>query len=484
MANVIIMEYQLKKLVSHYRKALQIKPDNLAVYDKIAELYYEQGELDKTLEVCQEALQIQPDLASVPKVLNKMLQTLGFEGEEITAFQNLLQSKLDYESFDILLSRSETVKTPTDVKTWKDAIVLGYDFKEKKQWDEAITAYMKAIEIEPSLSLSYFTLNYIINYCFTPELNQLERIIALYYQLIQRRLTSPYAYVVLGDMLTKQGKVSEAIIAYKVAINKTIHLNQNITNKYINSPKFDDVSFLIIGMGKAGTFSLYYYLCQHPQIIPATDKELHFFNKNFDLGVDWYLAHFPPLPVEGGFLTGEATPWYLGSYEVEKKVFQLFPKIKLIAILRNPVDRAISHYYMNLKLMKEHRTLEVAMTSELETLKEIIDLTQVSEKYWQTEKGYLWFGLYFYFLEKWMAIFPREQFLILRSEDLYNQTNKTMKQVYDFLEITDYSLSAHPKVNSGSYSKTNNKLRQKIDDFFQPHNQKLEDYLGMKFNWK
>ncbi|QLE44444.1 sulfotransferase family protein [Nostoc sp. C052] len=478
------MESHLKKLVTHYRKSLQIKPDNLAIYDKIAELYYEQRELDKTLEVCQEALQIQPDLASVPKVLNKMLQTLGFEGEEVTAFQNLLQSKLDYESFQMLLSRSETVKTPADVKTWKDAIVLGYDFKEKKQWDEAIAAYMKAIEIEPSLSLSYLTLNCIINYCFTPEFNQLERIITFYHQLIQGCLTPPYAYVVLGDMLTKQGKISEAIIAYKFAINQTIHLNKKITKKYINSPKNDDVSFLIIGMGKAGTSSLYYYLCQHPQFLPATDKELHFFNKNFDLGLDWYLAHFPPLPAEGGFLTGEATPWYLGSYEVEKKVFQLFPQIKLIAILRNPVDRAISQYYMSLKFMKEHRSLEVAMTSEVEILKDIADPTQVIEKYWQTEKGYLWFGLYVYFLEKWMTVFPREQFLILRSEDLYNQTDKTMKQIYNFLEITDYSLSEYPKVNSGSYSKTNNELRKKLSDFFKPHNQKLEDFLGMKFNWE
>ncbi|MHC5822038.1 MAG: sulfotransferase family protein, partial [Nostoc sp.] len=415
-------------------------------------------------------MQIQPDSASVRKVLNKMLRTLGFEGEEVTAFQNLLQSKLDYESFDILLSCSEIVKTPADVKTWKDAIVLGYNFKENKQWDEAITAYMKAIEIEPSLSLSYLRLNHIINYCFTPELNQLERIITFYRQIIQEPLTSHYAYVVLGDILTKQGKILEAILAYKTAIDKIILFNQKITNKYINSRKIYDVNFLIIGMGKGGTSSLYHYLCQHPKIIPATKKELHFFNKNFDLGLDWYLAHFPPLPVEGGFLTGEATPWYLSSYEVEKRVFQLFPKIKLIAILRNPVTRAISEYYMNLKLMKEHRSLEVAMTSELEILKGIVDPTQVSEKYWQTEQGYLWSGFYFYFLEKWMAVFPREQFLILRGEDLYSQTDKTMKQVYEFLGISNYSLSGYPKVNSGSYSKTSNELRQQLSDFFQPHN--------------
>ena len=127
-------------------------------------------------------------------------------------------------------------------------------------------------------------------------------------------------------------------------------------------------------------------------------------------------AQFPPLPTQGGFLTGEATPWYLGGYEIEKKVSQLFPKIKLIAILRNPVTRAISNYYMSFKMMKEHRSLEVAINSEIEILTGITDTDDIIEKYWQTEKGYLWFSLYFYFFLKWMAVFPREQFLILRAK--------------------------------------------------------------------
>lgn len=478
------MEYQLKKLVTHYRKALQIKPDNLAVYEKIAELYYGQRELDKTLEVCQEALQIQPDLASVPKILNKMLQTLGFQGEEITAFQNLLQSKLNYATFNMLLSPCEEVKTVADVKIWKDAIVLGNDLKEKNQWNEAIAASMKAIEIEPSFSLSYLLLNYIICCCTSLKQNELARIIASYYQIIQGRLTPSYANVALGDILTKQGKITEAITAYKTGIDKTIYANKKYTNKYIDSPKIYNVNFLIIGMGKAGTSSLYHYLSQHPQILPATAKELHFFNHNFELGIDWYLAHFPPVPVGGDFLTGEATPWYLSSNNVEKKVFQLFPNIKLIAILRNPIDRAISHYYMNLKLRKEHRSLEGAITSELAILKDITNPNLISEKYWQTESGYLWFGLYIYFLEKWMVLFPREQFLILQSEDLSSQTDKTMKQVYEFLGISNYLLSEYSKINSGAYANISNELRQKLSEFFQPHNQKLEDYLGMEFHWK
>ncbi|MEH2455979.1 hypothetical protein [Nostoc sp.] len=106
-----------------------------------------------------------------------------------------------YESFHLLLSCSEEVKTAADVKTWKDAIVLGYDFQEKNQCNEAITAYMKAIEIEPSLSLSYFELNYIICYCTLLEQNELARIIASYHQIIQGRLTPSYADVALGDIV-------------------------------------------------------------------------------------------------------------------------------------------------------------------------------------------------------------------------------------------------------------------------------------------
>jgi len=117
-------------------------------------------------------------------------------------------------------------------------------------------------------------------------------------------------------------------------------------------------------------------------------------------------------------------------------------------------------------------------------LRGIGDPTQVSEKYWQTEKGYLWFGLYSYFLEKWMALFPREQFLFLRSEDLYDQTTDTLKQVFEFLGIPDYWLSDYPKYNSGYYPNVSRELHQKISDFFRPHNQRLEDYLGIKLTCK
>ncbi|NET17111.1 MAG: sulfotransferase domain-containing protein, partial [Okeania sp. SIO1H6] len=74
-------------------------------------------------------------------------------------------------------------------------------------------------------------------------------------------------------------------------------------------------------------------------------------------------------------------------------------------------------------------------------------------------------------------------FLILRGEDLYQAPDDTMKQVFDFLGLPEHQLPKYKKLNSGSYAPISDLLRQQLSEYFQPHNQRLEEYLGMKFNW-
>lgn len=81
-------------------------------------------------------------------------------------------------------------------------------------------------------------------------------------------------------------------------------------------------------------------------------------------------------------------------------------------------------------------------------------------------------------------MFPREQFLILKSEDLFANPSATMKQVYEFLNLPDHPLPEYRNYNPNSYPALNPVLRQQLADFFRPYNQELEDYLGMKFNWE
>ncbi len=96
---------------------------------------------------------------------------------------------------------------------------------------------------------------------------------------------------------------------------------------------------------------------------------------------------------------------------------------------------------------------------------------------------YLKLGLYVYSLKEWMNLYPRENFLILQSEQFYADTALTMSRVFEFLGLPDRSLSNYEHTNKGEYTSLEPSLRQALNEYFQPHNQKLEELLEMKFNW-
>ena len=118
-------------------------------------------------------------------------------------------------------------------------------------------------------------------------------------------------------------------------------------------------NFLIIGAQRCGTTSLYNYLIQHPQIVPSSKKEVHFFDLNFHLGQSWYEKHFPE--VSDNILTGEASPYYIFHPLCPKRIFDYDPSVKLIVILRNPIDRAYSHYRHIVRLGHEPLKFEDAL---------------------------------------------------------------------------------------------------------------------------
>src|SRR5947209_2592633 len=110
--------------------------------------------------------------------------------------------------------------------------------------------------------------------------------------------------------------------------------------------------FLIIGAQRCGTTSLYDDLVKHPSIATASQKEIHFFDLNFQKGIDWYQAQFPGLG-QKGFITGEASPYYIFHPLAPKRILAAAPEIKLIVMLRNPVNRAYSHYQHEIKIGAE-----------------------------------------------------------------------------------------------------------------------------------
>src|SRR3712207_7034735 len=123
--------------------------------------------------------------------------------------------------------------------------------------------------------------------------------------------------------------------------------------------------FVIIGGKKCGTTFLYHLLGQHPLVEPPASKELHFFDALFDEGIAWYRQCFPAprWANRRRTITGEASP-YIAHLHAPERMAQVIPKARLIALLRNPVERAYSDYQMAARKDREHKTFEEAIGLE------------------------------------------------------------------------------------------------------------------------
>ena len=252
-------------------------------------------------------------------------------------------------------------------------------------------------------------------------------------------------------------------------------------------------NFLIIGAQRSGTSSLYEYLGQHPLVGSAIRKEIHYFDLNFHTKLAWYVAHFPsrlPQFTGKGFrfdtLTGEATPYYLFHPLVPERVAQTLPDVKSIVILRNPVDRAYSHYSHEKRMGREHLSFEEAISSEEERLQGQDDkIRDRSGSYNHRRFSYLSRGIYYDQLIRWCEHFPLARILVLRSEEFFSNTEKVVRQALSFLDLDADLWRAGCSVKSAaSYPDMGTDTRASLIKYFRPHNEKPPELLGPHFNWK
>ena len=134
--------------------------------------------------------------------------------------------------------------------------------------------------------------------------------------------------------------------------------------------------FIIIGAQKCGTTTLFDLLEQHPLLAPSYKKEIHYFDGGLDpridtfkKGLSWYRGHFP---LKSGKLTFEASPLYLFNSLCAERIKRAVPDVKLIVLLRNPTDRAISHYFHSLRAGDERLGIAEALKSEERRLERLI----------------------------------------------------------------------------------------------------------------
>lgn len=380
--------------------------------------------------------------------------------------------------------QSESNQTPNEVSAALGQAYLeqGQQFKQDGQVEAAVRAYLRALQHQPRLFTAYSRLRYnLMRYALKPGATVFSEVIAVCQHIIAQNPDLVPAHITMGYALTKQGNLAAATACYKAISAQVARQRQPIpTNWKAAQRRAPD--FLVIGAEKCGTTSLHHYLSQHPEILSPVEKEIDFFDLEYDHGIDWYLAHFPPLPPQTGWLTGETSANYLYSKVAPQRVFEHFPKTKLFVILRHPIDRMVSRYNMMVSNGAEKRSLETVVSQEMERIQKAMTADDIP---WPilNRCRHLGNSLYYYHLKRWLEIFPREQLLVLQSESLFSQPEPTMQQIFETLGLRHYSHATYPQQNAGDYQPINDDLYQTLADFFAPHIQKLEAYLGQTFDW-
>lgn len=271
-------------------------------------------------------------------------------------------------------------------------------------------------------------------------------------------------------------------------------------------------AFFIIGERKCGTSSLYRYLLEHPAVLPCKLKEPQFFVKKpwrIWWNIKQYYALFPPTDYNGDisvewpeldkhgkiyfetlhyerienqdYITGEASAETF--HRANPRIVKHFlPKVKLIAMLRNPVERAYSHYRMLERFRADGRSTRVPLNSFEYDMSVEMDKIRVGKKGF-----FLSPSLYINNLERWTKVFPENQLFVIRTEDMEapESANQVMSDLCRFLNIPEHDFS---KVLQNRYNKAPKKqipftIAKELSTFFKPYNFALESYLDRKLHW-
>lgn len=249
--------------------------------------------------------------------------------------------------------------------------------------------------------------------------------------------------------------------------------------------------FLIVGTQKAGTTSLHRYLARHPRLMPCTGpKELHFFDLRYHRGLGWYLGHFPLRFARNGKLSFEATPDYLVHAAVPGRIRRDLPDVRLIVVLREPAERAYSAWRM-WHHFADARPDEAAKADPRSFARAIDDELANPGGGADAHFHYVAMGRYAEQLERYRAHFGPDRMLVLPYDEMDRDLPRLLARICDFLGIERFAPDAvedlgrqrhwvsPPRAETDEIRATLDRLRA----YYHPHNQRLFDLVGERWDW-
>lgn len=230
---------------------------------------------------------------------------------------------------------------------------------------------------------------------------------------------------------------------------------------------------LVIGAIRGGTTAMAEWLTLHPEVKPPWRKEVKFFDMYYDRGENWYCAFFP---LGSGHLTFDATPSYMTHPDAAERAAELLPGAKVLALLRDPVERAWSNYRLRKSSGREVRAFDQAIDEELE------DLSPLGRYAEGVEIPFLRPGLYAPQLRPWLKLYPPQQVKILASEDLYSGDQDVRGSLLSWLGVEDRNIP-FPRANSAPPAPLEPETRQRLEALYAGPNSELEDLLEAPLSW-
>jgi len=252
-------------------------------------------------------------------------------------------------------------------------------------------------------------------------------------------------------------------------------------------------AFLIVGGKRCGSTSLYEYVIRHPAVVPSRAKKgTHYFDVNFGRGLTWYRSKFP---TEARFgrdraerrITGEASPYYMFHPLAPARIFVTLPEVRLIAALRDPVERLWSHYRYSVARGFETLPIMEALDREPERLAgevERIEADPAYQSYAHRHHTYLARGHYAEQVEALHRLFGPERLLVLQSEALFAAPDDTLRRVFRFLDLDDGPVLGPLSVYKAGRDQTlPADVRARLEAYYAGPNDQLYALPGIDFRW-
>jgi Sulfotransferase domain len=269
-----------------------------------------------------------------------------------------------------------------------------------------------------------------------------------------------------------------------------------VTAGRMTSPSRMLPGFLIIGAQRCGTTSMYRALSQHPAVLKAVlHKGVHYFDMNYDRGLAWYKAHFPSLAsgrragLAAGTtaLTFESSPYYLFHPLAADRIAKDLPGVRLLVLVRDPVERAYSAYAHERARGFEGESFERALELESQRLAgeaERIAAEPAYVSHSHQHHAYRARGQYSEQLTRLDRLFGRKRLHVVDSGDFFTEPEPVYDAVLDFLGLGRHGYPEFEPHNARLRSPMPASLRAQLEDHFLPFDEQLTAWLGQTPSWR